>query len=114
MELKVVGQRTVESLLSDLERQLLGDYLLDKKSNFGLFVVMRQRTRHRFPHDGSNITFSEVDRLLTERARGLSKRSMGKKHVDVITFECPLGHSPRNAKKKIPKKLKSASTRTKR
>lgn len=104
LELKVAEDRTVESLLFDLEWQLKGDYLRDKKSNHGLFVVMHQGSRTSFPFQKHLLSFDEVRQVLAKRAVELTEASAGKKHVEVIAFECPSGHSPRNATKRTRKK----------
>ena len=104
LELKVADDRTVESLLFDLEWQLKGDYLRDKKSNLGIFVVMHQGSRSWFPHGGKRLSFAEVQNVLAARAQVLSDDTVGKKHVEVIAFECPTGHSPRNTAQKTSRK----------
>ena len=100
LELKVADARSVDSLLSDLEWQLKGDYLRDKKSNLGIFVVMYQGSRRWFPHGDRRLNFEEVGELLVARAKTLSEDTEGKKHIEVIAFECPVGQSPRNAPRK--------------
>ena len=104
LELKVADDRTVESLLFDLEWQLKGDYLRDKKSNHGIFVVMHQGSRTRFPFQKRRMSFEEVRQVLVKKAAELTEASAGKKHVEVIAFECPSGHSPRNTAKRTGKK----------
>lgn len=104
LELKVADDRKVESLLFDLEWQLKGDYLRDKKSNHGIFVVMHQGSRAKFPFQGLSLSFEEVRQVLVKRAAEITDASAGKKHVEVIAFECPSGHSPRNAKRGTRKK----------
>jgi hypothetical protein len=96
LELKVAEDRTVESLLFDLEWQLKGDYLRDKISNHGIFVVMHQGSRTSFPFQKHRLSFDEVRQVLVKRAAELTEASAGKKRVEVIAFECPSGHSPRN------------------
>jgi len=103
LELKVVEDRTVESLLYDLEWQLKGDYLRDKRSNHGIFVVMHQGSRTNFPFQKRALSFEELRQVLIRRADELSAASLGKKHLEVIAFECPSGHSPRNAKRSTKK-----------
>ena len=104
MELKLAKDRTVESLLFDLEWQLKGDYLRDKKSNHGIFVVMHQGSRISFPFQKRRLSFEEVQQVLVKRAAELTEASAGKKRVEVIAFECPSGHSPRNTTKRTRKK----------
>lgn len=104
LELKVADDRTVDSLLFDLEWQLKGDYLRDKKSNYGIFVVMHQGSRKKFPFQKRALSFFELWQILIKRADELTVASLGKKHVEVIAFECPSGHSPRNEKKSTRKK----------
>lgn len=96
LELKVADSRTVDSLLSDLELQLKGDYLSDKRSNYGIFVVMYQATRNHFRFQGRRLSFDAVQQILIQRAAELTMASSGLKHVEVVAFECPSGHSPRN------------------
>lgn len=108
LELKVVEDRTVDSLLFDLEWQLKGDYLRDKKSNHGIFLVMHQGSRTRFPFQKRTLSFDELRQVLVRRADELTVASLGKKHVEVIAFECPSGHSPRNEKKSTRKKGSAA------
>ena len=105
LELKVANEsHNVDSLLFDLEWQLKGDYLRDKKSNHGIFVVMHQGSRTHFPYRKRRLLFNEVRQVLVDRATELTAASAGKKRVEVIAFECPSGHSPRNAKKRARKK----------
>ena len=94
LELKVVDDRTVDSLLFDLEWQLKGDYLRDKKSNYGIFVVMHQGSRTRFTFQKRSLSFDELRQVLVNRAEELTEASLGKKHVEVVAFECPTGHRP--------------------
>lgn len=108
LELKVAEGRTVDSMLFDLEWQLKGDYLRDKKSNYGIFIVMHQGTRTSFPFQKRALSFSELRQILLMRADELTVASLGKKHVEVIAFECPSGRSPRNDKKS-PRKKGSAA-----
>jgi hypothetical protein len=96
LELKVADKRSATSLLSDLERQLTGDYLHDKKSNHGIFVVMLKEPRGGFSFLKKSLSFAELRKVLNHRADELTKESLGKKHVEVIAFECPSGYSPRN------------------
>ena len=103
LELKVAEHRTVDSLLFDLEWQLKGDYLRDKKSNHGIFIVMHQGTRTSFPFQKRALSFNALRLVLIARANELTAASLGKKHVEVIGFECPIGHSPRNDKKSTRK-----------
>jgi len=99
LELKVADDRTVDSMLFDLEWQLKGDYLRDKRSNHGIFVVMHQGSRTSFPFQKRALSFNELQQVLVRRADELTGASLGKKHVEVIAFECPSGHSPRNNKR---------------
>lgn len=108
LELKVAEHRTVDSLLFDLEWQLKGDYLRDKKSNHGIFVVMHQGSRTSFPFQKRALSFGELRQVLIRRADELTLASLGKKHVEVIAFECPSGHSPRYNKKSTRKKGSAA------
>lgn len=108
LELKVAENRTVDSLLFDLEWQLKGDYLRDKKSNHGIFMVMHQGSRKSFPFQKRPLSFNELRQVLIRRADELTVASLGKKHIEVIAFECPSGHSPRNDKKSARKKGSAA------
>jgi hypothetical protein len=99
LELKVADRRTVESLLHDLQWQLLGDYLRDKHSNFGLFVVMYQGKKKSFQHGRSRLSFDAVVALLRTRADELSAETRGRKRLEVVAFRCPTGRSPRNSAK---------------
>jgi hypothetical protein len=108
LELKVADDRKVESMLSDLEWQLKGDYLRDKKSNHGIFVVMHKGTRTSFLFQKRRLSFDEVRQVLVKRAAELTAASVGKKHVEVIAFECPSGHSPRNIANRTRTKSGSA------
>jgi hypothetical protein len=103
MELKVADDRTVDSLLVDIEWQLKGDYLRDKKSNHGVFVVMHRGSRMSFRFQGRALSFNELRQVLVRGADELTEASLGKKRVEVIAFECPSGHSPRNDKKSTRK-----------
>lgn len=108
LELKIADGRTVDSLLFDLEWQLKGDYLRDKKSSHGIFVVMHLGSRKSFPFQKRPLSFNELRQVLIRQADELTAASLGKKHVEVIAFECPSGHSPRNDKKSTRKKGSAA------
>jgi len=98
LELKVADRRTVASLLEDLEWQLLGDYLRDRQSDFGLFVVMHQGKKQSFLLKAARLSFEDVVTRLQVRASELSSATLGKKRLEVVAFRCPNGRSPRNAK----------------
>lgn len=112
LELKVADGRTAESLLHDLEKQLKEDYLRDKASNFGVFVVMSKGRQTIYPYKGQRLSFGELGQLLETRAKEITASTFGKKHVEVITFQCPLGHSPRNTPKKVATKRPAESLTT--
>jgi hypothetical protein len=102
LELKVGDDRTVESLLSDLEQQLLQDYLGDVRSNFGVFVVMVKDPGKTFPREGRQLSVRELGEVLQVRAEELSRHRMGRKTVKVIVFYCPLQSSARARRRRKP------------
>lgn len=89
LELKVADKRKVGELLSDLEQQLLNDYMGDVRSNFGLFVVMVKNPDKLFPHQGRRLNVPQLRKVLQARAEALSKRSMGRNTVAVVVFALP-------------------------
>jgi hypothetical protein len=70
IEVKLADNRGLNSLISDLEGQLVGDYLSSHHSRYGLFVVGLARTRHHFNHPTTNaqLSFAQAIEYLQARA----------------------------------------------
>lgn len=98
LELKLGDNRSEKSLLSDLRRQLHDDYMQDKDSNFGLFVVMWRETSDRAARDNLRKKVARVTAALEHEAASLCAGSNGCKYLEVRCFICPLDVSPRNQK----------------
>lgn len=99
LELKLGDDRSKPSLLSDLRRQLHDDYMQDKNSNFGLFVVMWRETTDLAARKGLHTKVERTSAALRAEARRLCADSGGRKYLEVRCFICPTDVSLRNEEK---------------
>ncbi len=93
IELKLADMknRSLNSLLKDLEGQLLGQYLRDRRSTHGIFVVgfsgQGVRQTWQDPETSLPLTFAEVIGALQERAAQLSTETEGVKQLAVYGID---------------------------
>lgn len=93
IELKLADMtnRSLNSLLKDLEVQLLGQYLRDRRSTHGIFVVgfsgQGVRQTWQDPETKLQLTFAEVIEALQKRAAQLSTETDGVKQLAVYGID---------------------------
>lgn len=99
LELKLGDDRSESKLLSDLRRQLHDDYMQDKDSNYGLFVVMWRETSNLEARASLRTKVARVLAALDAEALRLCAGSNGRKYLEVRCFICPTDMSLRNEEK---------------
>jgi hypothetical protein len=69
VEIKWADNWTLEVLLERLENQLVGQYLRDFNSHYGIYVLGNYgRKGWKEPQSGNSLTFEEVVEIVTCRA----------------------------------------------
>lgn len=89
VKLASMANRTAASLESDLEHQLLGQYMRDPDSNFGIFAVglAQGRNSWRHPHYNEELTFPALIEHLLRRAAELESATGRAKRIEVIGID---------------------------
>ncbi|WP_395753902.1 hypothetical protein [Prosthecobacter sp.] len=87
--------RTVASLLTDLEGQLVQRYLRDENSRHGIYLVgyTGERTNWEHPETGERLSFDEVISLLDSRADEIQNNNSAVEGLKVVGIDFRL---PRN------------------
>lgn len=71
IEVKWADNWTLAELLERLETQLVGQYLRSHHSRYGIYFLGFQRSKTHWLEDGTKYSFSDIVRLVTERASEL-------------------------------------------
>ncbi|EIE01353.1 hypothetical protein [Leptospira licerasiae] len=107
LELKVVENLSFLDLIKGLRDQLIGKYLLDKNSKYGIYILFNRSTRNwDSPSTGEKIGFVQVVDELNTLAKGFieeSKKSIEAVLVIGIDLTLKGGHKTKNSNKKKEK-----------
>ncbi|MES2737517.1 MAG: hypothetical protein V4672_14435 [Verrucomicrobiota bacterium] len=99
IEVKLADERTLNSLLDDLERQLVDDYLSNYVSRHGIFIVGlagRRVSGWQDPDTRVMLNFDEVINRLRQRAIELLSQGGRALGLEVIGIDFRLPQSARN------------------
>lgn len=88
-ELKLAENWTGPELFERLENQLCGDYLRDKRSGYGFFVLVRRGGQEHWeePHTRKRLTFAELTAELQKHWSAISSRFPNIDWVHVIGID---------------------------
>ncbi|MEQ8403595.1 MAG: hypothetical protein RKE49_00760 [Oceanicaulis sp.] len=88
VELKLAGKWRGSQFFERLQNQLCGDYLRDRRSSMGLFVLVNQGQRDTWHLlDGKSVDFAELVQSLQARGRNLARDLSGVDRVEVIGID---------------------------
>jgi hypothetical protein len=89
IEVKLADDRSARSLLSDLDGQLIGDYLSSYQSRYGVFVVglKDHRSHWLHPETGLHLDFVQLIDLLRQRAQELLAANSFAFGVEVVGID---------------------------
>lgn len=89
VKLASMTSRSTSSLLLDMEVQLLGQYMRDRTSNFGIFALGLGRGRDTWkdPDSGRDLSFPDLIELLSRRAAELEHALGHAKRIVVIGID---------------------------
>ena len=94
IEIKWVENWTIKELLERLENQLIGQYLRDAKSHYGIYLLgyIGRQTFWKDPINQSRFSFDQVVSIIDERAKAIvtERRDIEDIAVISINFTEPL------------------------
>lgn len=84
-----LGSRTVDSLLADLEGQLVRRYLRDENSRHGIYLIgyTGERSYWEHPETGDRLRFDEVIALLAARAEEIQNHNSAVEELKVVGID---------------------------
>ena len=116
IELKIADKWSGPPLFERLENQLIGDYLGDRRSSCGMFVLVFRGEKSYWETDrcpDKELSFECLVQELQTRADELLNESNEAEQVRVIGIDLTLRHKKKTTKK-TKKKTKKKSTKKKR
>jgi hypothetical protein len=88
IEIKWADNWTLKELLERLENQLIGQYLRDHHSRYGVYLLGMQGTKQHWDDlDGNRVGFEEVAAKVVQRAQELAASHVGVERLHVVTLD---------------------------
>lgn len=87
IELKLAGNWTGDVLMSKLEEQLLGQYLISRKVRHGIYLLIDLGKPSPWTLEGRSVSFEELAQALSERAAALQEANDHVDRIEVLALE---------------------------
>jgi hypothetical protein len=99
IELKIADKWSYSQLVDRLQNQLVGQYLRDARSRFGIFLlVWRGPERWRTPDTGSILSFSQLAERLQVEARAILQERHDLEEIKVVGIDLTRRHTLHHAR----------------
>jgi hypothetical protein len=97
IELKIADKWKCPQLAERLRNQLIGQYLRDTRSRFGIFLLVRHGTKQGCwrPETGKPLSFSQLIEQLQAEAQAILKERYDLEDVRVVGIDLTRRHAPK-------------------